>query len=142
MKKRADESAANELDCHAHINSNSHSNSISNKWEGEMHTVTPLPRVKGLPERPSEGAGSVTFRHGDEATRARIRKNKEAVKCFKCHGTGHFANTCPRDDTETMQKQEKETTATIPSLPEPKFEDDFEELAKVLGLERSDGLDI
>nr|GFA26421.1 hypothetical protein [Tanacetum cinerariifolium] len=48
-------------------------------------------------------------------------KNKEAVKCFKCHGTGHFANACPQDDTETMQKQEKETTATIPSLPEPKL---------------------
>nr|GEY70138.1 hypothetical protein [Tanacetum cinerariifolium] len=65
-------------------------------------------------------AGSVTFRHGDEATRARIRKNKEAVKCFKCQGSGHFANACPQDDTETMQKQEKETTSTIPSLPEPK----------------------
>nr|GEY37150.1 hypothetical protein [Tanacetum cinerariifolium] len=65
-------------------------------------------------------AGSVTFRHGDEATRARIRKNKEAVECFKCQGSGHFANACPQDDTKTMQKQEKETTATIPSLPEPK----------------------
>nr|GEX75107.1 ARID DNA-binding domain-containing protein [Tanacetum cinerariifolium] len=65
-------------------------------------------------------AGSVTFRHGDEATRARIRKNKEAVKCFKCQGSGHFANACTQDNTETKQKQEKETTATIPSLPEPK----------------------
>nr|GEV97711.1 ARID DNA-binding domain-containing protein [Tanacetum cinerariifolium] len=65
-------------------------------------------------------AGAITFRNGDEATRARIRKNKESVKCFKCQESGHFANTCLRDDTETMQKQEKETTATIPSLPEPK----------------------
>nr|GEX72606.1 ARID DNA-binding domain-containing protein [Tanacetum cinerariifolium] len=65
-------------------------------------------------------AGAINFRHGDEATRARIRKNKESVKCFKCQGSGHFANACPQDDTETMQKQEKKTTATIPSLPEPK----------------------
>nr|GEW71288.1 hypothetical protein [Tanacetum cinerariifolium] len=65
-------------------------------------------------------AGAITFRHGDEATRARIRKNKESVKCFKCQGSGHFANACPQDNTETMQKQEKETTATIPSLPGPK----------------------
>nr|GEZ47592.1 ARID DNA-binding domain-containing protein [Tanacetum cinerariifolium] len=65
-------------------------------------------------------AGAITFRHGDEATRAIIRKNKESVRCFKCQELGHFANTCPRDDTEMRQKQEKETTATIPSLPEPK----------------------
>nr|GEY25023.1 ARID DNA-binding domain-containing protein [Tanacetum cinerariifolium] len=32
----------------------------------------------------------------------------------------HFANACPQDDTKTTQKQEKETAATIPSLPEPK----------------------
>nr|GEW24269.1 vacuolar protein sorting-associated protein 60.2 [Tanacetum cinerariifolium] len=63
---------------------------------------------------------STTFKHGDEATRARIRKNKETVKCFKCHGTGHFANACPQDDTKTTQIQEKETAAAIPSLPEPK----------------------
>ncbi|GJY11150.1 ARID DNA-binding domain-containing protein [Tanacetum coccineum] len=71
-------------------------------------------------ERLYAQAGSITFRHGDEATRARIRKNKETVKCFKCQGTGHFANACPQDDTKTMQKQEKKTTAAIPSLPEPK----------------------
>ncbi|GJU55027.1 hypothetical protein Tco_1228741 [Tanacetum coccineum] len=87
-------------------------------------------------------------------------------------GTGHFANACPQDDTMTTQKQEKETAAAIPSLPEPKvsikypefihfrtrenyrcepireswdefwFEGDFEGLAEILGLERSDGLDI
>ncbi|GJS72919.1 ARID DNA-binding domain-containing protein [Tanacetum coccineum] len=71
-------------------------------------------------ERLYAQAGSITFRHGDEATRARIRKNKETVKCFKCQGTGHFANAYPQDDTKTMQKQEKKTTAAIPSLPEPK----------------------
>ncbi|GKA57586.1 ARID DNA-binding domain-containing protein [Tanacetum coccineum] len=71
-------------------------------------------------ERLYAQAGSTTFKHGDEATRARIRKNKETVKCFKCHGTGHFANACPQDDTKTTQKQEKETAAAIPSLPEPK----------------------
>nr|GEZ64975.1 ARID DNA-binding domain-containing protein [Tanacetum cinerariifolium] len=65
-------------------------------------------------------AGSTTFKHGDEATRARIRKNKETVKCFKCHGTGHFANACPQDDTKTTQKQVKETAAAIPSLLKPK----------------------
>nr|GEW30161.1 ARID DNA-binding domain-containing protein [Tanacetum cinerariifolium] len=43
-------------------------------------------------ERLYAQAGSTTFKHGDEATRARIKKNKETVKCFKCHGTGHFAN--------------------------------------------------
>ncbi|GJS40601.1 putative reverse transcriptase domain-containing protein [Tanacetum coccineum] len=72
-------------------------------------------------ERLYAQAGSITFRHGDEATRARIRKNKETVKCFKCQGTGHFANACPQDDTKTMQKQEKKTIAAIPSLPEPKM---------------------
>nr|GFD54288.1 hypothetical protein [Tanacetum cinerariifolium] len=72
-------------------------------------------------------AGSVTFRHGDEATRARIRKNNEAVKCFKCHGTGHFANACPQDDTKTTQKQEKETEAAAPSLPEPKVSVEYPE---------------
>nr|GEU52872.1 ARID DNA-binding domain-containing protein [Tanacetum cinerariifolium] len=71
-------------------------------------------------ERLYAQAGAITFRHGDEATRARIRKNKESVKCFKCQESGHFTNACPRDDTETMQKQEMETAATIPSLPEPK----------------------
>ncbi|GJZ12529.1 ARID DNA-binding domain-containing protein [Tanacetum coccineum] len=71
-------------------------------------------------ERLYAQAGAITFRHGDEATRARIRKNKESVKCFKCQGSGHFANTCPQDDTKTTQKQEKETTAAAPSLPEPK----------------------
>ncbi|GJV77885.1 ARID DNA-binding domain-containing protein [Tanacetum coccineum] len=99
-------------------------------------------------ERLYAQAGAITFRHGDEATRARIRKNKESVKCFKCQGSGHFANACPQDDTKTTQKQEKETTAAAPSLPEPKdtineqFEGDFEGLARLLGLERSDGLDI
>ncbi|GJR40705.1 ARID DNA-binding domain-containing protein [Tanacetum coccineum] len=71
-------------------------------------------------ERLYAQAGAITFRHGDEATRARIRKNKESVKCFKCQGSGHFANACPQDDTKTTQKQEKETTAAAPSLPEPK----------------------
>nr|GFD14385.1 hypothetical protein [Tanacetum cinerariifolium] len=71
-------------------------------------------------ERLYAQAGSTTFKHGDEATRARIRKNKETVKCFKCHGTGHFANACPQDNTKTTQKQEKETAVAIPSLPEPK----------------------
>nr|GEY75381.1 ARID DNA-binding domain-containing protein [Tanacetum cinerariifolium] len=71
-------------------------------------------------ERLYAQAGAITFRHGDEATRARIRKNKESVKCFKCQESGHFANACPRDDTETTQKQEMEMAATIPSLPEPK----------------------
>nr|GEY34238.1 hypothetical protein [Tanacetum cinerariifolium] len=71
-------------------------------------------------ERLYAQAGSTTFKHGDEGTRARIRKNKETVKYFKCRGTGHFANACPQDDTKTTQKQEKETTAAIPSLPEPK----------------------
>nr|GEX41485.1 ARID DNA-binding domain-containing protein [Tanacetum cinerariifolium] len=65
-------------------------------------------------ERLYAQAGSTTFKHGDEATRARIRKNKETVKCFKCHGTGHFANVCPQNDTKTTQKQEKETSSAIP----------------------------
>ncbi|GJW10497.1 ARID DNA-binding domain-containing protein [Tanacetum coccineum] len=76
--------------------------------------------TKLIDERLYAQAGAITFRHGDEATRARIRKNKESVKCFKCQGSGHFANTCPQDDTKTTQKQEKETTAAAPSLPEPK----------------------
>nr|GEX99399.1 ARID DNA-binding domain-containing protein [Tanacetum cinerariifolium] len=46
-------------------------------------------------ERLYAQAGSMTFKHGDEATRARIRKNKET-------------------------KQLKETAAAIPSLLEPK----------------------
>ncbi|GJT99004.1 ARID DNA-binding domain-containing protein [Tanacetum coccineum] len=71
-------------------------------------------------ERLYAQAGAITFRHGDEATRARILKNKESVKCFKCQGSGHFANACPQDDTKTTQKQEKVTTAAAPSLPEPK----------------------
>nr|GEX49707.1 ARID DNA-binding domain-containing protein [Tanacetum cinerariifolium] len=76
--------------------------------------------IKLSDERLYAQAGAITFRHGDETTRARIRKNKESVKCFKCQGSGHFANACPQDDTKTTQKQEKETTTAIPSLPEPK----------------------
>ncbi|GKA63131.1 ARID DNA-binding domain-containing protein [Tanacetum coccineum] len=108
--------------------------------------VTCLTDSKTLEDHGDDTA--ITFRHGDEATRARILKNKESVKCFKCQGSGHFANACPQDDTKTTQKQEKVTTAAAPSLPEPKdtineqFEGDFEGLARLLGLERSDGLDI
>nr|GEW83248.1 reverse transcriptase domain-containing protein [Tanacetum cinerariifolium] len=76
--------------------------------------------IKLSNERLYAQAGSTTFKHGNEATRVRIKKNKETVKCFKCHGTGHFANACPQDDTKMTQKQEKETAAAIPSLPEPK----------------------
>ncbi|GKB71529.1 ARID DNA-binding domain-containing protein [Tanacetum coccineum] len=85
----------------------------------EGHVAKSCP-TKLSDERLYAKAGATTFRHGDEATRARIRKNKETVKCFKCQGTGHFANACPQDDTKTTQKQEKEITAAIPSLPEPK----------------------
>ncbi|GJR37180.1 ARID DNA-binding domain-containing protein [Tanacetum coccineum] len=65
-------------------------------------------------------AGAITFRHGDEATRARIRKNKETVKCFKCHGSGHFADACSQKDAKMTQKQETEKTTATPPLPEPK----------------------
>ncbi|GJZ13788.1 ARID DNA-binding domain-containing protein [Tanacetum coccineum] len=103
------------------------SNLSSNKFRNytcfyctqEGHVAKSCP-TKLSDERLYAKAGATTFRHGDEATRARIRKNKETVKCFKCQGTGHFANACPQDDTKTTQKQEKETTAAIPSLPEPK----------------------
>ncbi|GKA21508.1 ARID DNA-binding domain-containing protein, partial [Tanacetum coccineum] len=103
------------------------SNLSSNKFRNytcfyctqEGHVAKSCP-TKLSDERLYAKAGATTFRHGDEATRARIRKNKETVKCFKCQGTGHFANACPQDDTKTTQKQEKEITAAIPSLPEPK----------------------
>ncbi|GJS72918.1 ARID DNA-binding domain-containing protein [Tanacetum coccineum] len=92
-------------------------------------------------ERLYAQAGSITFRHGDEATRARIRKNKETVKCFKCQGTRHFANACPRDDTKTMQKQEKKTTAVIPSLPEPKVSVKYPEFIHIRTRGIIDGTD-
>nr|GEX07117.1 ARID DNA-binding domain-containing protein [Tanacetum cinerariifolium] len=140
-------------------------------------------------------AGIITFRDRDEAIRARIRKNKETVKCFKCHELGHFADACSQKDAKTMQKQEREEIAATPPLPEPKgkninidklreqhntylenyfdtldrsaniqreierpcekedseteignfqecFEGNFEGLAEILGLKRSDGMDI
>ncbi|GJU72208.1 kinase-like domain-containing protein [Tanacetum coccineum] len=81
---------------------------------------------------------------GDEAlgTNKEETRKRFKINASSCEGTGHFANTCPQDDTKTTQKQEKEITAAIPSLPEPKFEGDFEGLADVLGLERSDGMNI
>nr|GEY16499.1 zinc finger, CCHC-type [Tanacetum cinerariifolium] len=61
-------------------------------------------------ERLYAQAGSTTFKHGDEATRGRIKKNKKTIKCFKCHGTGHFANACPQDDAETRKRDSSRHT--------------------------------
>nr|GEX62406.1 ARID DNA-binding domain-containing protein [Tanacetum cinerariifolium] len=56
-------------------------------------------------ERLYAQAGSTTFKHGDEATRARIKMNKDMVACFKCHERGHFANKCPQDKGMNIKRR-------------------------------------
>nr|GFA29530.1 ARID DNA-binding domain-containing protein [Tanacetum cinerariifolium] len=61
-------------------------------------------------ERLYAQAGSTTFKHGDEANRARIKMNKDMVACFKCHERGHFANKCPQG-TKAIPNHEKPTVS-------------------------------
>ncbi|GJT96921.1 ARID DNA-binding domain-containing protein [Tanacetum coccineum] len=86
-------------------------------------------------------AGTISFRHGDEATRARIRKNKETVMCFKCRGLGHFADACSQKNAKIMQKQEKEEIAATPPLPEPKVSLKYPEFVHFKTIGILDGTD-
>ncbi|GJU55814.1 ARID DNA-binding domain-containing protein [Tanacetum coccineum] len=93
----------------------------STKPGKHRNTLSQMEFVRRKIERKREGFAPCARRITKECKskprnkRARIRKNKESVKCFKCQGSGHFANTCPQDDTKTTQKQERRHACHTPN---------------------------